>query len=244
MAHQSNPTTAARMAQIANLMTGRLNRGYPRVAEALKQIDPETVSSATSIVSAYLAKRNAINADRELSAEGKTARIKAAADSTLGNIAAVARKVAALDLEHRQDLARAVPLPPADPVSVHIDIALARLIAEQRPIPTKLQMMSERVRLAVARLPAELSGIAPEVHAKVHGSLMDPVTAARLGDEAAALSSARSVAQAAIDEIAPDAKWAPGDLVQHFGTDTGFRLPGIYDAAAAARMAQESQAAA
>jgi len=33
-------------------------------------------------------------------------------------------------------------------------------------------------------------------------------------------------------------------LALDLGTDTGFRLPGIYDAAAAARMAQESQAAA
>jgi hypothetical protein len=48
-----------------------------------------------------------------LSDEGKRTQLQAAASSTLGNIASLAKKVADLDAEYKRDAETAVPLPKA-----------------------------------------------------------------------------------------------------------------------------------
>ena len=87
--------------------------------------------------------------------------------------------------------------------------------------------MSERTRQALARIPLELSGLSAEAQARVTSSLIPNADAARFSDEAAAIAAARNVAQAAIDELQPVAKWTPRELVQHIGADSGYRLPGV-----------------
>lgn len=223
-----NTTNATRLAAINTMLMGGMTASKsPRVAQALAWLDAERIASVPGILNAYRAKTATVHGDRELSDDGKRARVRAAADSALGNIASLAGKVAALERQHRQDAATAVPIPKADAADVILDLALAAHVKAADPIPTVLLNMSERVRLAVARTPPELAGIAPDVQARVHGSLMNPDKAVQLGDEAQAIGAARQVVQAAIDELAPDAKWEPREWVQHFGADSGWKLPGV-----------------
>lgn len=196
-----------------------------RVAEALKLLDYDNANSVPYVLHLLGQSVEAINRDPELSAEGKRNRISAATSSRLGNIASLAKTVVRLEAEHRRDADEAVPLPKADAADVLLDLALVAHVKAAEPIPSKLVQMSERVRLAVARTPAELSGLKPEVQAQVRGSLMDPHKAVQLGAEAEALGAARKIVQGAIDELAPGAGWTPAELVQHFGTQ--WRLPGI-----------------
>ena len=56
---------------------------------------------------------------------------------------------------------------------------------------------------------------------------MDPEKALQLGDGSQTLGAARNAAQAAIDELAPVAKWEPRELVQQFGAQSGWKLPGV-----------------
>lgn len=211
------------------------------VIDALQAIDPERVSSIPSMLTSYLGKIGSIRQDRELSDEGKKTRIQSAASSQLGNIATLAKSIAALEAQHRADRDSAVPLPKAEVADALIDLALVQQIRQANPIPSKLVNMSERARLALARMPLELSGLTPDVQAKVHGSLMSPEKAAQLQEEAQALNSARAVVQSAIEELAPDAKWSPRELVDNFGT--AWKLPGVVSPEVVLRMTGEAQEA-
>lgn len=198
----------------------------PRVAEVLQMLDAERVSGIPGVLGAHQQRVSTVNSDAELSPVGKRARVNAAADSTLGNLARLARRIVALEAEHRNATENAVQIPPADAAETLVDLALAQHLREARPIPTALLNASERVRLAAARLPIELSALKPEVHAAVRGSLIDPKLAVELGEESKALDFARQVTQSAIDELAPDAGWSPRQWVETFGGQ-GWRLPGV-----------------
>lgn len=197
----------------------------PRVGELRAILDPERVSSLPGILSAHAQRAEAINQDRELSAEGKRARIAAQAGATVGNLATLAKKVIKAEAAHRAETEGAVQIPKADAADTLVDLALAAHLRESNPIKTKLLNGSERLRLAAARMPAELTGLSPEVHAAVRGSLIAPELAVSLGEEAAALEAARRVVQGAIDELASEAQLPPRELVDLFGA--GWRLPGV-----------------
>lgn len=204
----------------------------PRVAQALAWLDAEKITSAPGILAGFRQRADAIMADRDLSDSGKRDRVRAAADSTAGNIATLAKKLVALEQAHNIDVSTAVPIPKADAADVILDLALVAHVKSAEPIPSKLLNMSERIRLAVARTPPELTGIAPDLQARVHGSLMSPDKAVQIGDEAQAIGAARSVVQHAINELAPDVKWEAREWVQQFGAHSGFKLPGIVDSLA------------
>lgn len=238
----ANKKDTTRLARIsANMLkaNGIAPTASPRVAEVLRVLDAENANSVPYVLHLLGQTVEATNRDPELSAEGKRNRISAATSSRLGNIASLAKTVARLEAEHRRDADEAVPLPKADAADVLLDLALVAHVKAAEPIPTKLLTMSERVRLAVARTPAELSGLKPEVQAQVRGSLMDPHKAVQLGAEAEALGAARKIVQGAIDELAPDAGWNPQEMVQHFGTQ--WRLPGVVSTMAE-RLANEAAA--
>lgn len=203
-----------------------------RTAEAMALLDIEQVSSLSSIASSFLKRREAIEANDKLSEIGKNEQIRAAADSHLGNIATRARRLIELEAEFSNDRATAVPIPKADAADVALDLALVAHVRAAEPIPSQLVEMSERVRIAVARTPIELSGITADVQAKVHGSLMSPAKAVQLASEAEAIGMARKVVQSAIDEISPHAEWQPPEMVQHFGAGR-WRLPGVAESLAA-----------
>lgn len=197
----------------------------PRVAEALQMLDGERVSSIPSILGAHQQRVLTVNSDAELSPVGKRARVNAAAASTLGNLARLARRIVALEAEHRNATENAVQIPKADAAETLVDLELARHLRETSPIPSALLRASDRVRLAAARMPVELTGIKPEVQASVRGSLIDPSLAVTLGEEARALDAARRVVQSGINELAGDAAWSPREWVESFGK--GWRLPGV-----------------
>jgi hypothetical protein len=232
---------AVRLAGIAKQRLGQTSTSGV-VAKALAQIDSERVSSLPSIVESFAKQVENISSDRDLSESGKRSRIEAAASSRLGSIAGAAREIAALEREHATAKSSAVQLGRADAADMLLDLKLAEFVQSRNPIPTVLVQMSERIRVAVARLPAELSGITPEVQARVVGSLISNEMAARFEEEAEVLSAARAVVQAGIDELATAAGWSPRELVQHFGTS--WKLPGVSTAGAenvAARLATEGE---
>lgn len=199
----------------------------PLVAEVLRLTDPEAVSSLPGIANAYNMRTAQIHSDRELSDVGKRERMKSVADGAAGHVGKLAKRVAELEAQHRTTRANAVQLPKADAADVLLDIELAKFIRESEPIPSKLTAMSERVRIAMARLPVEITGLTTEVQASVLGSLVSPELAVQFAEEEQALSAARSVVQSAINEVAPVAELSPRDMVQTFGTR--WRLPGLTD---------------
>lgn len=207
-----------------------------RVAQALAMLDQDRITSVPGLMKARDDRAGVVIGDRDLSDEGKRSRVKAIASSTLGNLASLAKKIVELEAEYQKDAATAVPLPEASPADVLIDLALASYVKQVNPIPTKLENMSERVRLAIARTPPELAGIEPAVQARVLGSLMSPDKAVQLGDEKQALQLARNVVQAAIHDLSADAQEAPREMVRMFGTD--WKLPGVAESMAE-RLASE-----
>lgn len=228
----STRTGATRLASIASRiasLSGISPTDSPRTDLALQLIDVERVSSVPSLVHAFDQKRESISIDRNLSQHGKQEQIRAAANSVLGNIATLAKRLTDLESDYERDRAT-VPLPKPDAADMLLDLELARHIRASEPIPSRLVEMSERVRLAVARVPVELSGISVATQARVHGSLMSQQKAAQLSSEAHALEAARNVTQAAISELAPQANWLATELVRHFGTK--WRLPGVTDSTA------------
>jgi hypothetical protein len=225
----TKPVSAVRLAQTSAILarlSGLDPSVSPRVAAAVKLLDSETASSIPSIMRSFEQRRAAIEADKNLSDIGKAEQIRAAAASWIGNIATRAKQLTDLEAEYEADKSSAVPLPQASVNDCLIDIALAAHVKSLDLIPSRLVELPERLRLAVARVPNELSGTKPEVHARVHGSLMSPAKAAQLSSEAQAIGAAREVAQAAITELAPAAKWTPQEMVTHFGSK--WRLPGIH----------------
>ncbi len=218
-------TKTQRTAAISMRLLSHVDPSYPRVAETLRLLDAERVSSVPGILGSLEASRAAARSDVNLSAVGQREKIAAAAGSALGNIATVAKRVTEMEREHAAELAASAPLPEPTPSDTLIDLELARQIKAESPIPSKLERSSERVRVALARLPNELSGITSDVQARVRASLRDPALAARLGDEAAALEAARRVVQGAIDEVQADAQVGASELVRLFGT--AWKLPGV-----------------
>ena len=240
------PVSTARSTTIANVMTnvsGLSRSTSKRVQQTLALIDGERVSSITGMMAAFNQRAASIRADRELSDEGKSTRIRSAANSIFGNVASEARAIAELEQQHKAEMATAVVIPEADAAATLIDLALAAHIRAENPTPTALTMASERTRQALARIPVELSGITPEVQTRVIGSLISPADAARFSEEAEAINIARRIAQSAIDELQPIAKWTPTELVKYVGHDTGYRLPGVLQSLAdkvAAKAATEA----
>lgn len=212
-------------ASMALMRASGNSSGSPLVAETLNVIDGERVSSIPSILKALGGKRQAVLTDKELSDLGKSGRLKDLARSHLGNISSLAKKVVTLERQHREARAAAVPIPKADAADVLMDLALAQHVRSANLKPSELVSMGERARLAIARCPLELTGLTPEVHARVHGSLMDPRKAAQFAEEAQALDVARAVVQESIREVVPDAQWQAPELIEAFGAD--WEIPGM-----------------
>jgi hypothetical protein len=199
--------------------------GSPLVAEALNFIDGARANSIPSVLTALGGKRQAVMNDKDLSDVGKRGRVKEIASSHLGNVASMAKKLAAMEKQLREQRTAAVPIPKADAADVLMDLALAQHIKSANFKPSELVSMGERARLAVARCPLELTGLTPEVHARVHGSLMDPRKATQFAEEAQSLDAARTVVQAAINEVGPEAGWQASELIEAFGAD--WEIPGM-----------------
>lgn len=178
-------------------------RDAEHTAPAWSVIDPERVSSVIGIMKSYHDRIAQVNADKSLSPVGKAEKVAAITESTFGNVATLAKRVARLEEEHRQDDARATAeaIPKADPSETLIDIELARIARAEGKIPTALEHANPRFRMALARVPAEISGITEQTRARLRGSLVDPQVASVLGERAEALGLARNAVQRAITEL-------------------------------------------
>lgn len=217
----------------------------PLVGQALALVDPERVSSVTGLLGAYHQQALGIRDDRELSPEGQASRTRAAADARLGSLTNTARQLVELEQKHAAKVQATMrgAVPAADDLrSVLADLALAAQVKATAPTTQALELASVRTRQAVARLPAELSGLADAAHLHVTASLVSPAAARELADERQALSAVREVIQAGITELADVARPAPGDLVRGFGGG-GWRLPGVVESVVAALPAAPAPAA-
>lgn len=238
---QNSTNRIALVQGILATVSGLTNTTAPRARKALDLLDDTRVSSVPSIVQAYLQRAAAIQADGDLSDSGKRTRIQAQASSAFGNVASAARKIALLEAELRAEMQNAAIIPVPSINDTLIDLELARQIKEAAPTLSKLDFLSERTRQALARIPQELTGLSAEALARVTSSLIPSGDAARFSDEAAAIDAARNVAQTAIDELQPVAKWTPRELVQHIGADSGYRLPGVVQSLADRLAAEKAE---
>lgn len=221
-----------RLAHISTRLNSQnLSRASSIVHGALGLMNPDLPTSAPGQLHAHTEKTRVIRADRDLSAHGQQSKIRASADSCLGNVGTMARKLMALEQEHRTAAANAVPLPrPTDPWEIACDFEVARLIREKPLSAFHLTTVGvgeidARVREAIARVPAALTGLKEEQRALIQGSLVAPQLAVQLSEERQALDAARQIIQSAIDELAPEAGWSAREFVDHIGP--GWNLPGV-----------------
>jgi hypothetical protein len=217
-------------ARASNTLASTIKASSPRAVTALAWMDRGRARSVPAIMAGFEGKAGAIASDARLSAAGKQADTQAAAAAALVNIGEIAKDLAGLEKELLDERQNVAPLPKPEPSDTLIDLALAAQVMAGKPTQTALSMASARMRLAVARLPEELTGITPEVRAAIHGSLIDPAVSARFGEETEALHVCRELAQSAVNELQPVAKLSPRELVQAFGSS--FRLPGVAQSAA------------
>lgn len=218
--------------------------GVPRDAahtlEAFQQIDDERVSSATGVLRRYWSVVEEVNADKELSDVGKKARIAVAAESALANLKKPAEIVTRLETSLRTRANTTVVLPKPDASDTLVDLALAAQVKAEGRIPALLMNSSERMRVAIARVPEELSGLKSADRARIRGSLVDPHLAQELGQTTAAVEAARNTVQRAIDEVAPSVDKSPSDKAAMVGP--GWRISGFSEALAALKAAHPANA--
>lgn len=201
-----------------------------RADRGLALIDRERVSSVPGILGIYERDKGPIRADVKLSAIGQQERIQEIATSRLASIATVAKAVVELEQEYLAEERQQMALPEwsqQDPVEV--DLALVALVASQKArastdsdarnfmVDLVLGKSTRRVRLAVARLPFELSGITEEEHTRIRHSLISAAHAARLDGESQIIGAARRITQSAIDYLTTEAQPSHSELVNLFG---------------------------
>jgi len=195
-------------------------------ARAYALVNPESVGSATGILSLLERDAAAVRRDKELSDAGKANRIGALAKSRLENLAPLARKVIELETEYRAGETEALRLPEASPSETLIDLALAAHVREVDEGAVRIRLLADdRTKLALSRVPAALSGLNPDEQTKIRHSLLPATVAQRLDAESHAVSAARGTVQQAIDALtghAPDI--AHRELVGLFGD--GWKLRG------------------
>jgi multidrug efflux pump subunit AcrA (membrane-fusion protein) len=219
-----------RLVEIIGSMRSSLKTsGHSRVRAAMSALDPERVSSVPGILKFHGTRVTSFRADRELSDEGKRKRIQTSAESALGNLAGVAKEVAKLRAEHGIDRALALKIPrAADAPEMLLDLEYARMQREKPVAPTMLEInASERMRLALARLPTDITGLDAKAQTRLAASLVAPDRAAQFADEVEAIDGAAQAVQAAIDALAGEAQLEAREMVRLFGTE--WRLPGVID---------------
>ena len=165
---------------------------------AYQVIDPERITSAVGIMRSFEQKRQAAAADVTLSDEGKRQRTADAASNALANLRGMADKVRSLEAEYQELAANAVQIPEASAADAMHDMEIARMARSDAKTPTALELTSQRTRLALVRVPVEISGIKPETLERLRGSFVSPETALELEQRTAAIRAAREGVQRAI----------------------------------------------
>lgn len=197
--------------------------------EIYELIDQDWVSSAPSILRDLSQKVAGIRKDAKLSELGKREAIQQAGLSALNRLKNKTAKVDRLQEELLSGLEDAIKTPTPSLNDTMIDLAMAAHLREQvkewqngdfagpSSITSRLQDLSERARLAVIRVPAELSGIDTQIQTAVRTTFVDPATAKHLEDTSYAINVARDVVQASIEEMVSLAQLPKADVQDAIG---------------------------
>lgn len=214
----------------------------PTVSRLLGFLDEERASSAPGIMRLFLETADAARSDDKLSALGQREKVQSAARSRLGNVGAIAKEISKLEHEHEAAQKKAVQIPEADAAQMLLDLEIAKHVRGLDLVPTQMERLPERLRVALVRLPAELTGITVDTQARIAGSLVSPDVAVQLGEEAEALQYARRVVQLAINELGAHAGvLSAREALQTFGP--GWEVPGVLASRVNALAADSAQAA-
>lgn len=166
--------------------------------EAYRLIDPEAASSAVGILRRLHETKEATQADPMLSDAGKLQKTAEAAAVALANLRTKADTVRRLESEYQQLAADAVQIPEASAADAMHDMEIARMARADSKTAPAIELASERTRLALVRVPVEISGIKPETRERLRGSFISPEMALELEQRATALHAAREGVQRAI----------------------------------------------
>ena len=170
-------------------------------SEAFKLVDPESLTSAVGIARRFNEAKDAANADKTLSDIGKRERISEAAMNALVNLRTKADTVRRLEAEYQQLAAEAVQIPEPSMADVMHDMEIARMARADSKTAPAIELSSERTRLALVRVPVEISGIKPETRERLRGSFISPEIALQLEQRTAAIGTARGGVQRAIQLV-------------------------------------------
>ncbi|MDP3835032.1 MAG: hypothetical protein Q8Q82_13805 [Hydrogenophaga sp.] len=180
---------------------------------AFDLIDPEWVSSAPSILRDLHNKIQSIKADKMLSEIGKQENIQAVTRSAMNRLKSKGDSVKRQEQQLRELAESAVNIPTPGQNDTLIDIAMAGLLRQQMGdlkadgkattlrMQSDLDSLSDRAKLAVLRLPVELSGINVEMQEHVRSSFVPPATARVMQETFQAIDTARQGVQAVLEEM-------------------------------------------
>lgn len=220
--------------RIGNRIVGfwpeNIDSSKPEFKEIFDLIDINWVTSAPSILRDLNDKVSAIRADVKLSELGKREAILQAGRAALNRLKAKTAKVDRLQEELVEGMQSAIQTPTASMNDTMIDLAMAAYLREQvtawkngefagpTAIADRLQDMSERARLAVIRVPAELSGIDTHIQDVVRSTFMDPAIAKHMEDTSYAIGVARDVVQTTLQEMVTLAQIPANEVREAIGT--------------------------
>lgn len=198
--------------RIAGIWPDNIDPTKAEFKDIFELIDLEWVTSAPNILGDLSEKVSAIRADANLSEIGKREAIEQAGRSALNRIKSKTAKVDRLQQELVDGMESAIKTPTASLNDTMIDLALAAYLRDQvkawqdgehagpERIASRLQGLSERARLAVIRVPPELSGIDTHTQTAVRTTFVDPAVAKHLEDTSYAVDVARQVVQVTLEE--------------------------------------------
>lgn len=216
--------------RIAGFWPENIDPKKPGFKEIFDLIDVDWVTSAPNILRDLNDKVTAIRADVKLSELGKREAILQAGRTALNRLKTKTTKVDRLQEDLVEGMQSAIKTPTPSMNDTMIDLAMAAYLREQvttwkngefagpTAIADRLQDMSERARLAVIRVPAELSGIDAHIQDVVRSTFVDPAIAKHLEDTSYAISVARDVVQATLKEMVSLADIPAGEVRETIGT--------------------------
>ena len=205
--------------------------------EIYEVIDHEWVTSAPNILRDLVERASAIRADAKLSEIGKREAMEQASRSAFNRIKTKTAKIDRLQEELISGMEEAIKAPSATLNDTMIDLAMAAYLRDQvkewksadfagpERITAQLQDLSERARLAVIRVPAELSGIDAHIQNSVRATFVDPALAKHLEDKSYAIEVARDVVQVVLDEMVTLSKLPQAEVRAAVGS--GWNVSGV-----------------
>lgn len=215
--------------RLAGIWPDNIDPQKSEFKDIFEVIDPEWVTSAPNILRDLAERVTAIRADAKLSDIGKRQAIQEASRSALNRLKTKTAKVDRLQDALIDGMETAIKVPTPSLNDTMIDLAMAAYLRDQVKswqgedfagpdrIASRLQSLSERARLAVIRVPAELSGVDVHIQDTVRTTFVDPAVAKHLEDKSYAIDVARKVVQVVLDEIVTLSKLPQSEVQEVIG---------------------------